>query len=154
MHEWMNEWMNEWMVKAPASACLASFSPQHWPSAVWLQCFAATLRILRWFCPYQENMPEIMMAQSLDLGTGLAPASVLLDSNPEAIVLLGCLGGKTTVVSCLSCWPTPIHVLHTATSEPAREQKCLHYAQTWPNQSRKMYTNVYVFVRWVQRLNR
>lgn len=48
-------------------------------------------------------MPEIVMVQSLDLGTLLAPALVLLDSNPETMVVEGCLREETTAVSCLSC---------------------------------------------------
>lgn len=39
---------------------LVSLPPQHLPSIVGLQCCIATLSTLRWLCPDQENVAEVM----------------------------------------------------------------------------------------------
>lgn len=95
------------MVKPQHSPALLPF-----PSALTI-CSMATM-----FCSYfyyskmvlsshQENMPAVVTVQNLDLGTLLDPALVFLKSNPEAMAFLGCLGEKTTAVSCLSAGSHP-----------------------------------------------
>lgn len=97
---------------------LLSLLPQHLPSIVWLQCCITTLSTLRWLCPDQGNVAEVMLwhPDFRTLSLCLGP----FGKQPRCHYAFR-MRGKRDHESQLAEPPTHTLILHAAMTEPCTE---------------------------------